>query len=114
MGYCPKNAIEAGHSVGVILYYASIVPVAVFLFNALGSALPWLAGKGDTWIGWLVQYPYTLLSFYLAYLLIHRLIRIPFFNRLFTYTTLTRLYRRYREPGTRLAQISLSKKGDVQ
>jgi ferredoxin len=114
MGYCPEQAIEAGHSLGVILYYASIVPVSVFLFDELGGSLPWLAGKGDTWIGWLVQYPYTLLSFYLAYLLIHRLIRIPLFNRLFTYTTLTQFYRRYREPGTKLRDIEISQKGDVQ
>jgi Pyruvate/2-oxoacid:ferredoxin oxidoreductase delta subunit len=115
MAYCPKHAIEAGHSLGVILYYASAVPVSVFLFDALGArALPWFAHKGDTWIGWLIQYPYMLLSFYLAYLLIHWLIRIPLLNRLFTYTTLTHFYRRYREPGTKLVEIEVSEKGGIQ
>jgi hypothetical protein len=38
-----------------------------------------------------------------------RLIRIPPINRLFTYTTLTHYYRRYREPETRLKDLDRGK-----
>lgn len=105
MGYCPKKAVEAGHSLGLLLYFVTSIPVGVFFLNMLGRRLPGVADLSDTWVNWLLQYPYILLSMYLCYLLVTLLIRIPIINKLFTWTTFTRIWRRYREPETTLKEI---------
>ncbi len=105
MGYCPKQAIEAGHSLGLVLYFVTSVPVGVSLLNLLGQSLPGVADLSHTWVNWLFQYPYMLLSMYLCYLLIALLIRIPLINKVFTWTTFTHIWRRYREPETKLKNI---------
>ena len=112
MGYCPRNAIEAGHSLGVVIYYVTSIPVSLYLMNTLGKALPWFEGLDNRWTRMLLQYPYILLSIFITYLLFTLLIRMPFVNRLFTYTTLTRFYRRYHEPETKLKDIKV-KRGPV-
>jgi ferredoxin len=105
MGYCPKKAIEAGHSLGLLLYFVTSIPVGVFLLNVLGRSLPGVAHLSHTWVNWLIQYPYFLLSMYFCYLLVTLLIRIPFINKIFTWTTFTRIWRRYHEPETKLKEI---------
>jgi ferredoxin len=109
MGYCPEKAVEAGHSVGVILYYVTAVPVSTYVLNLLDDSIPWLADLKGTWAETILQYPYFLLSMFLAYWLLTHLIRIPLINRAFTYTTLTHLYRRYHEPDTALRDIKVRK-----
>jgi len=105
MAYCPRNAVEAGHSLGLLLYLAASVPAGVALLDALGPLAPGAADATRTWAHWLLQYPYTLLSMYLCYRLVDLLIRVPVINRLFTWTTLTRGWRRYHEPETGLKEI---------
>jgi ferredoxin len=105
MGYCPKKAVEAGHSLGLLLYFITSIPVGVFFLNMLGQRLPGVADLSHTWVNWLLQYPYILLSMYLCYLLVTLLIRISIINKVFTWTTFTRIWRRYREPETTLKEI---------
>jgi len=109
MAYCPRNAVEAGHSVGVILYYVTAIPASFYLVNGLAGISSWFEGLGNPWFSTLLQYAYILLSMFVAYLLFTLLIRVPVFNRLFTYTTLTHFYRRYHEPGTKLTDIKIKK-----
>lgn len=105
MAYCPRQAVEAGHSLGLLLYLAASVPVGVWLLNALGRLVPGAGEASHTWVRWLLQYPYMLLSMYLCYRLVNRFLRVPLVNKLFTWTTLTRGWRRYHEPGTGLGEI---------
>jgi Pyruvate/2-oxoacid:ferredoxin oxidoreductase delta subunit len=107
MGYCPHRAVEAGHSLGVLLYFATTAPVGVLALNALGRIHPELAALSGTPAIWLIQYPFALLSLFVCYLLFTLLIRIPLVNQVFTWTTFTRIrgWRRYREPGTGLKQL---------
>jgi len=105
MGYCPHRAVEAGHSLGVLFYFATTVPVGVFALNSLGRELPALAGLSETPVALLIQYPYALISLYLCYLLFTVLLRVPLVHQLFTWTTFTRVWRRYREPGTGMKEI---------
>jgi len=109
MGYCPEQAVEAGHSVGVILYYVTAVPMSAYALNLLDDSIPWLANLRGTGAEWVLQYPYFLFSMFLAYWILTHLIRIPLINRAFTYTTLTHLYRRYHEPDTALRDIKVRK-----
>lgn len=106
MNYCPKNAIEAGHSWAVILYYVTTVPVSDYIFNWLGSRIPWLASIKRAGLGMLLQYGYMLLAISVAYFLFTRAIQVPAINRLFAFTTLTHYYRRYHEPETKLKDMA--------
>jgi len=106
MNFCPKNAIEAGHSWAVILYYVTMIPVSDYVLNWLGGRVPWLASVKRAGLGMLLQYGYMLLAISVAYLLFTAAIRAPAINRLFSFTTLTHYYRRYHEPETRLKDMA--------
>lgn len=110
MGYCPKKAVEAGHSWGVVLYYITIVPVGVYLLTKLGVSLSGNANIQDHWLTQLIQFVYIYPALFISYFIFHYLIRIRFINTLFTYTTLTHIYKRYNEPGTKLKDIAPGKK----
>jgi ferredoxin len=110
MAYCPERAIEAGHSWAVLLYFAVTVPVAVWLFNSLEPLIPWIASLDHPAVLAVVQYVYFLVALVVAYFLFWVLIHIPPINTLFTYTTLTRIYRRYHEPDTEAEELRGKKK----
>ncbi len=106
MNFCPQNAIEAGHSWAVLLYFVVTIPAAGLVLRSLAERLPAMAALDNRWSGTLLQYAYTLLAIAASYLVFTLAIRVPAINRLFTLTTLTHYYRRYREPGTRLKDIT--------
>jgi len=109
MGYCNKRAVEAGHSWAILLYFLGSVPVMSYLvyrlhemYNKipkLGYFLPYISIYYIDWITVLI----------LSYLVFWYLIRIPIFNTVFTYTTLTRYYRRYHQPETMLKHMAPKK-----
>ncbi len=103
MGYCPAEAVEASHSFGIILYYLTTLPVSVYILNGLSTII--FMGKVIPIVNIILNYAYTLISIYLAYLFLFWIIKIPMFNKLFTYTTFTHYYRRYHEPSTKLKDI---------
>lgn len=105
MAYCPHQAIEVGHSWAALLYYLTSIPAGTRLLSWLAGRFPALRAVEGALLSSLLDYAYLLLAIYLAYLLFSLLLRIPPVNHLFTYTTLTRLYRRYHEPGTTLKQL---------
>lgn len=106
MNFCPQQAVEAGQSWGVLLYYVTTIPATTYLLNWLAGRLRLPAVLAKPGVQMLLQYPYMLLSISLAYFLFSLLIRVPAINRFFTVTTLTHYYRRYREPGTHLRDLS--------
>jgi Pyruvate/2-oxoacid:ferredoxin oxidoreductase delta subunit len=103
--FCPHNAIEAGHSWGVALYFLSTAPVAYYLFLWLGALAPALRGLNETWVGTTANLLYWYPAIFLPYYGLHLLLRIPAVNWLFTHTTLTHYWGRYREPEVRLGQL---------
>ena len=62
--------------------------------------------------GRLIEYPLIVLSRAVSYAVFARLVRIPPVNALFAWTTLTRFYRRTRDPETRLADLGGGKDAD--
>jgi Pyruvate/2-oxoacid:ferredoxin oxidoreductase delta subunit len=105
LAWCPQRAVESGHSLAVVLYFVASIPASVYAMN-------WMVGR--SWLAddlnnpvtqFLLQYPCTILSIFLTYLLFSLLIRIPAVNWLFTYTTLVHYYRRYHEPDTTLKDL---------
>jgi len=107
--FCPKNAIEAGHSWAIILYYVSVIPISIYLFSWLDNYMPgiWRFEGGLT--GEVLSILYFYPSIFLSYFIFNFLIQIPLVNKIFTYTTFTHFWGRYREPDTKLKQISLRK-----
>jgi Pyruvate/2-oxoacid:ferredoxin oxidoreductase delta subunit len=97
MAYCPKQAVEAGHSWGVLLYYAVSIPVGWLGATLLASWSPWVQYWG--------MLPLCPAMVCLCYLLFWSLLRIRAVNALFTWTTLTHYYRRYHEPSARLRDL---------
>ncbi len=99
VNYCPRQAVQASHSFAVLLWWVATLPVPAWLFP--GAALP---GLPEAWGRGLaiaaVEYPWALLSMAAAYWLWFWLLAWPPVNVFFEYSTLTRLFTRYREPDT--------------
>ena len=110
MSFCPQEAVEAGHSWLVLLYLIVTVPVSTWLFTWLEGLLPWVGNLKHGLLASAVDLVYVYLSLFGAYYLYNAVLRIPWVNRLFTYTTLTHLYRRYHEPDTRLKDFDSGSK----
>ncbi len=101
VAFCPERAVQAGHSWGVILYSIAMNGALMGLFNhvAPGMIPPDIL---HGWTGMLIEYPVIILSLAVSYAVFSLLVRIPPVNALFAWTTLTRFYRRTRDPETRL------------
>jgi hypothetical protein len=102
MAFCSRKAIESGQSWAVILFYICFLPL-----TAWGGA--WLtarlAGIASDTLLWVLATIYAGPAMLLAYYLFYYLIKLRPINALFTYTTLTHWYRRYREPDVKLRDI---------
>lgn len=105
MAFCPQEAIEAGHSWAVILYFITSVPVSVYLFAWIDAGIPVIGALNNAWLRRAIDILYLYPSLFISYYIFSKLLKIPIVNSLFTYTTLTHIYRRYKEPGTTLKDI---------
>jgi len=112
-GFCPYNAIEAGHSWGVILYYISVIPLSAYLFSWLDNYIPGIRHFSGYWIGDILDLFYYYPAIFISYYVFHALIQIPAINWLFTHTTMTHFWGRYREPNTKLKNISVKKGPEI-
>lgn len=105
---CPQNAVEAGHSWGILLYLITSLPLSYYLLSVFGvevmSADMFKSNMAGIIVDLLLYYPAIFLSYYLFY----QLIKIPMINYLFTHTTMTHLsfWGRYREPKAKLKEYS--------
>ena len=109
MAFCPEKAVQAGHSWAAILFSLTSIPFSVYLLNGLSGYLPSAAGLKAGLAGQVIQYPFYVAVLVLAYAVFWRLVRWPAINTFFAYTTFTRLFRRYHEPGTRLGDLAARK-----
>lgn len=105
--FCPKNAIEAGHSWAVILYFIVSIPISVYLFSWFG-----VRDLENSWIGSIINLIYFYPAVFISYFIFHALIKIPAINWVFTHTTMTHFafWKRYREPDIKLKDISAKNK----
>ncbi len=109
MTFCPQQAVEASYPFGLMLVFITAIPAVSVLLDPLARAVTSAVGISGPVLEWVIHYPYQLLSIALAYGMFWLLMRVPVANRMFTFFTPTRFYRRYREPGTHLGQISKKK-----
>ena len=115
--FCPRNAIEAGHSWGVILYFIAGVPVSAYIFSWSNGYIPGVENLAGNWTGDIINLIYYYPAIFISYFIFNTLIRIPAINWIFAHTTMTHLpfWGRYREPNTKLKNIAVrNKKIDYQ
>jgi hypothetical protein len=77
-----------------------------YLFRWLGSIIPALSGLDQTWAGMLAYLLQYYLAIFASYYLFQLALRVSAVNRLFTYTTLTHYWGRYRDPEVKLGQLT--------
>jgi ferredoxin len=108
MNYCPRRAVEAGHSFAFLVFWL-FGPFMALVMTLAATPFPVLekidVSMINLTVGWLVFYPVMAG----AYLVFTRLILIRPINYLFTYTSLTHFWRRYHEPETSLKDLAASK-----
>jgi len=107
--FCPHKAIEAGHSWGVILYFISAIPVSIYIFTWLDGFVPGIRELKGSLIGEMVDLLYYYPAIFISYYIFFALIQIPWINWLFTHTTITHFWGRYREPNVKLKNISIKR-----
>lgn len=110
MAFCPEKAVEAGHSWAIILYLIISVPVSIYLLSFLNGLIPETSVLREEWAGNIINFIYIYPAVFISYFLFSLIMRVPVINSLFTCTTLTHYYRRYKEPGTALKDISPGRK----
>ena len=108
---CPKDAIEAGWSWAVILYFATSIPLSYYLISWLGESFPAVASLKGSWTGRLVDLLYYYPSLVLAYWLFFWLNRLGWINWVFAHTTLTHFWGRYLEPDTSKKDLRRGREG---
>jgi len=111
MGYCKKKAVEAGHSWAILLYFLVSVPAMSYLLSRLNELyykIPRLGYYLPYEIIYIIDFFTALI---ISYWVFWHLMRIPAVNTLFTYTTLTRYYRRYHHPDAKLKHLKSKRKG---
>jgi len=104
MAYCPTQAVEASHMLAaVVLLLAGSLPTGV----ALSRLTAWIPSLRFLRMipRWVLHWGTGLALLTAAYRLSHFLLRSRAGNWLFTHTTLTHAYRRYREPSTRVEDL---------
>ena len=109
MGYCNKRAVEAGHSWAILLYFLVSVPVMSYLLYRLNEMYYKVPKLGYYFSYEIIYFIDFFTALFLSYWVFWYLIRIPMVNTVFTYTTLTRYYRRYHQPETKLKHMAPKK-----
>ena len=102
--FCPKGAIEAGHSWGVLLFYISSISVSAYLISHVDGLHPGSVSAESEWMFRALDLLYFYPALFISYFLFSLLLRIPVVNWFFTHTTLTHIkgWGRYRAPGIKL------------
>jgi len=102
INYCPLQAVESGHSLAVLLYLATTIPVALYVTDWIGTRIPAVLSLQNKYILFFLDYPFKLFGIFITYFIVYYLMKVPIINRLFTYTTGTRWFKRYHMPEVRL------------
>jgi ferredoxin len=106
MNYCDKKAVEAGHSWAVILYFIATFSLSAYIFRFVAPYWPQIDYLKNYYTLEIVNAVYYYPAYFVAYFIFFELIRWKPLNALFTWTTLTHVFSRYHEPGTKLEDLT--------
>lgn len=93
---CPRRAIQASHSLAALMIAAGSLPPLALVLKALASRVPAALQKTADFVA---NWGMSLSLFFIISGAAFWLMRAKFISRLFTYTSLTRYWRRYMTPG---------------
>jgi hypothetical protein len=110
MNYCPKRAIETAHSFVFLLLVVIIIFVNPVLADAVSKLVSqWLNSSSIAFetLYFIVQWSTMLLAFWAGYKLLHFAMRVPWLNKIITYTSFSRwaFWRRYHIPIEKASQL---------
>lgn len=100
MNICPPQAIETAHTMAALMIaITSSIPVSIFLNRLLAGSGVEMTGVGFWSVEQIISWLLTLAIIYVVYALLFALLRNPWINRIFVYTSLTFYWARYKAPG---------------
>ncbi|MCX7772512.1 MAG: EFR1 family ferrodoxin [Clostridia bacterium] len=106
VGFCPQKAVEGNIPFLVLLNYAFFtIPLEHYAKLGITAIVGSLPSALITVLSIVAAYFALLLSLALCYWVFHGLNRIAVFNKLFTYTSLTFYWRKYKEPQVSIAEL---------
>ena len=105
INFCPRSAVEVSYPFGALGLYLGSLPVAALALDWLARTVTQAAGWQSPLVETIITYPYKLLSLAAAYGIFVLAMRVPLINRALTLASPPHYYRRYREPGTHLADL---------
>jgi hypothetical protein len=111
MNICPMQAIETSHSLAALMIaLTTSIPASVYLqhlFARIGLNMTGAAFYSAEQItSWLLS----MIIIYAVYALAFALMRNPWINRFFVYTSLTYYWARYKAPGIRISDFKRIRK----
>ena len=106
MNYCPQNAVEVGHSWGLVLYFLAGIPLSLTLFDLAARYLPALKSIRSYSTVEIFNAAYYYPVIIAAYFLFYQIIRWRPVNLVFTWTTFTHIFRRYHDTETSISDLS--------
>ncbi|MFQ3548407.1 MAG: EFR1 family ferrodoxin [Armatimonadota bacterium] len=107
ISYCPETAVQAGHS-WMILLFLSVSWLQGFALKnilKLQQNYSWLSILKSGVPQFLFNYLLFLIGLIITYAIFYLIIRWNLINNLFAYTTLTKIYKRYYEPETKINNL---------
>jgi len=107
MAFCPEKAIEVHQPLAFIMFRLTLFGTFFFIIKYINSKFGTGIPVSYSLLMRIGHYGYYMALWFLFSEFVFWLTRIPLFSRLFHYTTLTALYRRYREPKTHLKDLKL-------
>lgn len=107
---CPEKAIQCSHSAAVYIGFVSAsIPIGFWLNDFFTQQITENEFFGKSLVIFPFQWVLTISVFFVCYLVLHFVLRIKAINKLFTFTSLTRFWRRYRAPGINPADFVVPK-----
>ncbi|RLD78197.1 MAG: hypothetical protein DRJ07_13565 [Bacteroidetes bacterium] len=103
MNYCPQRAIETAHSYTFFVWWLAFSILPMCVVNHVVESGLWNIYKGSSQANllyYIVEFAGGFMIIYLAYKILHFLMRFKFFNKIIAYTSLTKykFWRRYKAP----------------
>ncbi|MCU7496281.1 MAG: hypothetical protein HF314_02060 [Ignavibacteria bacterium] len=100
MNICPTKSIQTAHSFVVLIFIVlSFIPYSFWLSAIISKYLPGAPAVASNFLYDASRWSFKMLFIFIAYHILHFTIKNRSINNFFTYSSLTRYWRRYMAPG---------------
>jgi Pyruvate/2-oxoacid:ferredoxin oxidoreductase delta subunit len=107
---CPKKSIQCSHSlVAFLIFVSTSIPIYICFENWLTKILPEQIVFLEPLVAFPILWPIKISVIFLCYFLIFWMMKSKIVNDFFTYTSLTKYWRRYRAPGISATDFKVQK-----